>query len=120
MSRKVYDTAKIMRGKFDIETHKEAFVDYLEVIIREDGTVEYAVPSHQEKLIKIATQKLEVTRKQLCDMCPREYMFDFNKWLCKITNCVSVWNNFYIGDLNETQQWVLQNLTYHGLYRGEI
>lgn len=120
MSRKVYDTTKILHGKFDLETHKEAFVNYLEVIIREDGTVEYAVPSHQEKLIKIATKNLGLTKMQLFAMCPREYMFDVCRWLCQITNCVSVWDDFHIGKPNETQQWVLQNLKYHGLYRGEI
>lgn len=117
--RKVYDQTKILHSAFDLETHKEVFVDYLEVIIREDGTVEYAVPSHQEKLIKIATTKLGVTRKQLFDMCPREYMFDCCRWLCNITNCVSLWTGHCIGVPNETQQWVIQNLRYHGLYKGE-
>ena len=118
--RKQIDTQKVLHSDFDIETHKEAFVNYLEVVIREDGKIEYAVPSHQEKLIAIATAKLAVTRKQLLDMCPPEYMFDFNRWLCGITNCVSVWNDFYMGTPNEVQQWVLQNLKYHGLYRGDI
>ena len=118
--RKQIDTQKVLHSDFDIETHKKAFVNYLEVVIREDGKIEYAIPSHQEKLIAIATAKLAVTRKQLLDMCPPEYMFDFNRWLCGITNCVSVWNDFYMGKPNETQQWVLQNLKYHGLYRGDI
>ena len=120
MSRKVYDTTKILHGKFDIETHKEAFVNYLEVIIREDGTVEYAVPSHQEKLIKIATKKLGVTRTQLLDMCPKEHLIDFIDWLCLRTNCVSVWNDFYIGVPNGAQRWALQTLRHHKLYRGEL
>ena len=34
---------------FDIEKHKKTFINYLEVVILEDGTIEYAVPSHQEK-----------------------------------------------------------------------
>ncbi|GAB6761703.1 hypothetical protein [Bacillus cereus] len=38
-----------LRGPFDIETHKKCFVDYLEVVIDEEGTVMYATPSHQEK-----------------------------------------------------------------------
>lgn len=116
---KIHDTQKILNSAFNLETHKEAFVDYLEVIIREDGMVEYAVPSHQEKLIKIAMTKLGVTRKQLCDMCPREYHFDFMNWLCSITNCVSLWNAHRVGTPNETQQWVIQNLRYHGLYKGD-
>lgn len=120
MGRKVYDTEKILRGPFDIETHKAAFVHYLEVVIREDGTVEYAVPSHQEKLIGIAMEKLGVTRGQLYDMCPREYMFDVMRWLCEITNCVAVWTDFYIGVLNETQRCVLLTLKFHRLYEGEL
>lgn len=39
---------------FDLEKHKQTYVQYLEVVILEDGTVEYAVPSHQEKLIALA------------------------------------------------------------------
>ena len=116
---KVYDTDKILRGEFDADTHAEAFVNYLEVILREDGTVEYAVPSHQEKLITIAMEKLGVTRNELYDMCPREYMFDVLRWLCRITGCVSVWNDFYIGELNEAQEWSLATLKIKGLYKGE-
>ena len=29
---------------FDYETHRKNFINYLEVIINKDGTVEYAVP----------------------------------------------------------------------------
>lgn len=42
---------------FDLEKHKQTYVQYLEVVILEDGTVEYAVPSHQEKLIALACMK---------------------------------------------------------------
>lgn len=111
---------EILHGVFDIETHKKVFVDYLEIIIRVDGVIEYAVPSHQEKLIKIATEKLGITKSQLFDMCPTEYLFDVCKWLCIITDCVSVWNDFYKGDLNEAQREALQNLKNHGLYRGKM
>lgn len=113
------DENAVLHSKFDIETHKSVFVNYLEVVIYEDGLVEYAVPSHQEKLIGIAMVKMGVTRRELLDMCPREYMFDFMTWLCKITCCVAVWNDFHMGEPNEVQQRVLQNLKYHGLYRGE-
>lgn len=110
----------VLHSDFDIETHKRTFVNYLEVVIREDGKIEYAVPSHQEKLIAIARAKLGVTRKELCDMCPREYMFDYNTWLCGITNCVSVWNDFHMGTPNEKQRGALQTLKVHGLYRGTM
>lgn len=34
-------------SKFDIDKHAETFINYLEVIIDENGVVHYAVPSHQ-------------------------------------------------------------------------
>lgn len=114
------DEQKVLRGKFDIETHKRTFVHYLEVIIKEDGEIVYAVPSHQEKLINIAMKKLGVTRHQLYAMCPPEYVFDVCKWLCEITGCVSVWNEFYIGKPNDIQEWALRTLKFHKLYEGEI
>lgn len=43
---------------FDLEKHKQTYVQYLEVVILEDGTVEYAVPSHQEKLIALWSIRL--------------------------------------------------------------
>ena len=44
---------EILHGPFNIETHKKTFIDYLEVIIRPDGIVEYAVPSHMYKLMSV-------------------------------------------------------------------
>lgn len=75
---------------FDVEQHKKTYVNYLEVIIGEGGKVAYAIPSHQEALIKIACRKLGVTRQELNAMCPKDYCFDFMTWLCTITGCCSV------------------------------
>ena len=77
---------------FDLEKHKQTYVQYLEVVILEDGTVEYAVPSHQEKLIALACQKRGVTRQELNDLCPREYYYDFLTWLCMQANAVADWD----------------------------
>lgn len=108
-------------SNFDIEKHKKAFTDYLEVIILPTGKVVYAVPSHVEKLIAIAMEKHKCNKKNIVDMCPREYYFDFITWLCKITNCVSVWNNFYTcNQLNKRQLAKLIRLKEEGLYQGEI
>ena len=45
-----------LQSEFDAEKHKEKYVNYLEVVIDENGTVMYAVPSHQEKVIEIACE----------------------------------------------------------------
>lgn len=111
---------QVLHSPFNIEIHKKTFTDYLEVIISEDGTIMYAVPSHQEKLISIACEKLNVDRDQLNDMCPKEYYFDFMFWLCKITGCVSLWNEHMEGVANEKQQIAINELIESGLYRGLI
>lgn len=106
---------------FDVEQHKKTYVNYLEVIIGESGKVAYAIPSHQEALIKIACRKLGVTRQELNAMCPKEYYFDFMTWLCKMTGCCSVWNEFVVGyEFTAEQVETLELLKSHGVYKGEI
>lgn len=106
---------------FDIEQHKRVFTNYLEVIIDEDGKIMYAVPSHQEKLIKLACEKLNVTREELNAMCPKEYYLDFMTWLCKVSGACAVWNNHIEKyELTEHQTKSLKTLKDNGLYRGEF
>lgn len=112
----------ILHNAFDIKTHSENFINYLEVVILEDGTIEYAVPSHQEKLIKLAIDKLGVDRNGVMHACPKEMYFDFNTWLMLVTGAVSVWTNFYMypDDLNEKQMESLLKLKESGLYTGYL
>ena len=98
---------------FDLEKHKQTYVQYLEVVILEDGTVEYAVPSHQEKLIALACQKKGVSRQELND---------FLTWLCMQANAVAVWNNdcCYGLSINRKQIGTLRRLKKAGVYGGTI
>ena len=109
----------VLHSPFDIETHKKTFKNYLEVIIREDGTVEYAIPSHQEKLISILMKKENLTRQEVINH-PDADILDWMDWLCKRTNCISVWNEFYIGNANESQLKKLLELKNARLYFGII
>lgn len=107
--------------EFDLEKHKETYVMYLEVLIDPDGKVMYAVPSHQEKAIKIACQKLGVTREELNRMCPREYYFDFMRWLCKISGVMAVWtHDCEYWEPTVKQIGKLRQLKMEGLYTGPI
>ena len=65
-------------SKFDVDKHKDTFDSYLEVMILEDGSIEYAVPSHQEKAIKLACEKLQISRSELDRLCPRMVVRLFN------------------------------------------
>jgi hypothetical protein len=111
---------QVLRQPFDIETHKKTFINYLEVVILEDGTIVYAVPSHQKKLIEIACRKLRITEQELNDLCPKEYYFDFMTWLCMITKSVSLWNDFMHGKANEKQREAIQELIEADLYHGTV
>ena len=107
--------------EFDLEKHKETYVMYLEVLIDPDGKVMYAVPSHQEKAIKIACQKLGVTREELNRMCPREYYFDFMRWLCKISGVMAVWtHDCEYWEPTVKQIGKLRQLKMEGLHTGPI
>ena len=106
---------------FDIEKHKQTFKNYLEVVIDEDGTIMYAVPSHQKKAEALACAKLKVSRQELCAMCPPEYYFDYSQWLCMVAKLVLVWNGFCIAaELSPKQIGALRRLKMAGLYQGAI
>ena len=105
-------------SEFDIQKHKETFVNYLEVLIEPNGHVLYAIPSHQEMAIKLACDAKGWTREELNQACPQEYYFDFLVWVLSLTGCVSVWNDFYMGELNEKQREKLIEMKREGIYKG--
>lgn len=108
-------------SEFNIEKHKETFTHYLEVIIDADGHVMYAVPSHQEKLIALACERLGVTRTELCAMTPEEYHWDFMTWLCKTTGCIAVWTHKYTNvETTRRQRATIRKLKMAGLYEGAV
>ena len=81
-------------SEFDIDKHAATFINYLEVIIHPDGKVEYAVPSHQQKLERILKAKVGVEEFNRLIEEPEAY-YDYLVFLCTQTGCCSVWNNFY-------------------------
>ena len=111
---------EVLHRPFNISTHKETFKNYLEVSIDADGVVHYAVPSHQEFLIAHLVATKYGTRQQLNDAVPREYWFDMMTWLTQESQMVSVWNDHYLGQLNDVQRITLQRLKDEGLYLGEV
>lgn len=110
----------ILQGPFDIEIHKKAFTNYLEVIIHSDGSIHYAVPSHQEYLIRYIVKDQHITRDDLYDRVPREYYCDMLTYLCQESKCIAVWNGSYIGDPNKAQLLTLRSLKINGLYKGSL
>lgn len=103
---------------FDYEKHAKTFINYTELVIDSSGYVMYAVPSHQEKLIELCRIALRCSRQELYDMCPQEYYGDFMQWLCNISNCVSVWNDYIVvpySGVTDCQKQALNKLYEHKL-----
>lgn len=110
-----------LHSPFDIETHKNVFVNYLEVIIDKEGIVHYAVPSHQEWLINKAIVVLGLSsREELCDECPDEYTLSPMEWLTEVTGCVSIWDDHFIGNPTTKQIKTMRELKNASIYRGDI
>lgn len=111
-------------SKFDIEKHKQTYIHYFEVVLFSDGHIEYAVPSHQEKLIAICCAQLNVSREELFAMCPLDYYFNVITWMCNISGCISLWEDYMMksdcNDITDAQRQTLLTLIDNGLYRGEI
>lgn len=109
-----------LHSEFDIEKHKAKYINYLEVLIEEDGHVLYAVPSHQELAISLACKAKHWSRDQLNQHCPPERYFDFLPWVLSLTNAILVWNTTYMGNANKAQINTLKRLKKAGLYKGNI
>lgn len=110
-----------LHSEFDAEKHKETYVHYLEIVIDRNGRISYAIPSHQEKMIEVACERLGLSRQELHDLCPKEYYWDFMKWLSMKSGLMAVWEGHYeVHEPTKKQIATLRNLKMSGLYKGEI
>ena len=108
-----------LHSKFDIIKHKQTFINYLEVIIEEDGSVHYAVPSHQEYLINLCCKKFKMSRQELYDLCPENMHVDFMTWLCKMSNAIALWcSHIEYYEINALQYNTIDQLIANNLYYG--
>lgn len=113
---------KVLHSKFDAEVHKKTFVNYLEVIIDEEGVVHYAVPSHLEYLLKMFMGKRKCCDRnyamQLVEKLSIEKMETPIDFLISEMKAVSVWYRGYWGKPNEKQKETLEKLKEAGVYGG--
>lgn len=111
---------EVLHMPFSIKRHKETFSHYLEAIIRPDGTVEYAMPSHTEKLLSIIMEKHNINREEALALCPPEFYCDYINWLVQESGCISLWTKFHLGIPNPAQAEMLRTLTAEGIYDGPL
>ena len=108
-------------SEFDLKKHKERFVDYLEVMILSDGTVQYAIPSHVYMAERLAAKAMGTIVEEIRAMCPAEYYWDYLPWLLGISGAVAVWNcRCEYKTVTKEQIAMLRRMKMAGVYRGEI
>lgn len=82
-----------------IEFHTKHHHSYCEAVIHSNGDCEYAIPSHQQKLIELTGLHPDVVWEMI------DPADDVLKYLCNYTNCVSVWFDFqYLPDTTTDEQ----------------
>lgn len=115
---------EVLHSPFDISTHKETFVSYLEVIIDENGEIFYAVPSHTRKLCEIYANKFgiddyEKARKEIVNDAWAASL-SVCDYLCAKTGCIAVRFEGYQGEPNQKQLNTLKTLRLSGVYVGPV
>lgn len=115
----------VLQGPFDIKLHKLTFIDYLEVVISPDGKVEYAVPSHLEKLLKIFMKQENISDRAVAVKTIEDRDTDMDGpliSLTKLTGYISVWREAYTCGKSPTKKQLatLRELKLNGLYHGTL
>ena len=83
---------RVLLSPFDVKTHNKTFIHYCEVVILPDGTIEYANPSHIEKLFEVYARNHEITVEQAKQKFVAD--FDFFDNLMKDTAVMLVWYEY--------------------------
>lgn len=96
-----------------ISRHKSKYINYCEAIITEDGTIQYAIPSHQNKLIELygvpmsQGQVLDYDGKEFTDLKNKvPVQANFTYWLADYLNAVIIWYDYTVFPLNYTKDQI--------------
>lgn len=82
----------IFTAPFDYETHKKNFINYLEAVILKDGKIEYAVPSHAQRLEVIYCKAHNISMNELYNIIP---ITDSPvTWIIYKEGIIAVWYDF--------------------------
>ena len=102
---------EILHSKFDVEVHSKNFINYCEVIVLPDGSVEYAVPSHERKVIEIFKREFDLSDEDF-DNFPEELSIDY---ICKKCHLIMLWYDYAYAPIRITkeQRNTLHNLVSH-------
>ena len=121
----LYSIEETFSMPFSIERHIHTFVNYCECVIDEDGTILYAIPSHERKLMEIVMNRLNLTREELVDKAEQENgQWDWINWLMRNSKCMCVYTCGYAiptdDFMTDKQKESLQSLINAGLVEDKL
>ena len=124
-SPSIEEQQRVLHSPFDIETHKKTFVSYLEAVISPEGVVEYAVPSHTEKLVEIFMKQkgfddIIKAKEYIIKTTINNGMCSTIEFLTGVTGYISIWFDHYVASDPPTKQQLdkLKELFDNGVYMG--
>lgn len=115
------EQTKVLHEPFDFAIHNKTFINYCEVVILDDGTIEYSIPSHMEKLLNITANKFGMTRQELDARLREECEWYFE--ICSYNSkCMLVSNKEcrFFFEPTAAQLKSLQQLVKHGCVDLEV
>ena len=100
---KVKDPNTLFYKPFDCQTHSDNFFYYCEVVIYPDGLIEYAVPSHERKLIAVFAKQKGMSLEEAIEFC-RNFGIDYFEYLMHETGICFVWYDHLYNGTNLTKE----------------
>ena len=108
---------EILNSKFDFETHSKNFICYCEVIITPNGEIRYAVPSHEQAVLKYLAEKNNMNIEEIIKEYNALPLCDIYDRLLEESGCILVWYDRYTYSrfhiITEKQFIALKNLELH-------
>lgn len=86
---------KILKSKFNFEFHGKNFIQYCEVIITPNGEVRYAIPSHEQAILKYLSEKNNMSIKEIMKEYNTLPCCDIYDRLLEESGCILVWYDRY-------------------------
>lgn len=101
---------------FNIELHSKSFKGWCELVIWPDGKIEYAVPSHIEKLINGYCEKTGLNHEVIREMLRVSQDSPYYRRLLEATGMLFVWYDsvYSATKLTSAQHKSLTSLLLHG------
>lgn len=109
---------RVLHGRFYPDVHMRTFIHYFEAVMAMDGTVIYAVPSHQEvleRLYRYSHGFRKPTKDDFARWVLEGNFGDYLEFLMEETGALCLWEHGIAGTPNERQSAACDGLRRIGI-----